>query len=45
MVKKYALTFTLNLETWVKVIAHPLPKNSVYVKHDPDKSKGRVNMI
>lgn len=38
------MTFTFDLETWIKVTARPLPKDSVYVKFKPDSAKGRVNM-
>lgn len=38
------MTFTFELETWFKVVAQ-FTRNSVYVKNEPDRAKGRVNML
>lgn len=31
---KSAMTITLDLETWLKVTAHPFPKRSLLVKYE-----------
>lgn len=36
----FAMTFTLDIETWVKVTGHPLPKGILWVKCEPDWIKG-----
>lgn len=38
-------TLTFDLETLFKVIVHPLPKGTMWVKHDPDWAKGREDML
>lgn len=47
VLKRSAMTFTFDRETWFKVAAHLLPKSSVYmyVKYETDMAKGRVNML
>lgn len=35
------MTLTLDLETWFKVIVHPLPKDTQWVKYEPDWAKVR----
>lgn len=39
------MTFTLNLETWFKFTANPLPKGTLLVKYEPDYVKRRKNML
>lgn len=34
ILKRSAMTFTFDLETWFKITAHPLHKNSVYGKYE-----------
>lgn len=36
------MAFTVELETWFKVTAHPFFKSFVYMKYDPDRTKGTV---
>lgn len=36
----FAMTFTLDIETWVKVTGHPLPKGILWVKCESDWTKG-----
>lgn len=38
-------TLTFDLETLFKVTVHPLPKGTMWVKHDPDWAKGREDML
>lgn len=39
-----AMTLTLNLETWFKVTAHPLPKGALdmLMKYEPDWANGTI---
>lgn len=37
--KRYAMTFTTDLETSFKANAHPLPTSTLYVKYEPDRIK------
>lgn len=39
------MTFKIDLETWFKFIAKRLPKSSIYVKYEPDKSIKRGYML
>lgn len=34
------MTIIFNLETWFNVTAHPLPTNTLLVKHEPDWANG-----
>lgn len=36
-----AMTLTFDVETWFKLIAQPLPKDTLYVKYKLDWTKGR----
>lgn len=38
------MTLTLNLETWFKVTAHPLPKGALdmLMKYEPDWANGTI---
>lgn len=37
------MTFTIDLKTWFKLNAHPLPTSSMimYMKYEADRTKGR----
>lgn len=35
------MTLTVDLKTWFKVIARPLPKGTLCVKYESDWAKGR----
>lgn len=37
----YAMTFTLDLKTCFKVTAHPLHKDSLEAKYEPDWAEGK----
>lgn len=39
------MTFTIDLETWFKHNAHPLPTSSMYMKYEPDRTKGREYLV
>lgn len=49
VLKRSAMTFTFDRETWFKVAAHLLPKSSVYMyvkyMYETNMAKGRVNML
>lgn len=38
------MTLSLDLETWFKVTAHPLPKDTLQVKFKPGWASGREDM-
>lgn len=40
-----AMSLSLDLETWYKVTAYPLLKDSLWMKFEPDWVKGRVDML
>lgn len=39
------MTLTVDLKTWFKVIARPLPKGTLWVKYESDWAKGREYML
>lgn len=39
------MALTLDLETFFKVIAHPLPKGTLWVKYEPGWAKRREYML
>lgn len=38
------MTLTSELETWSKITAHPLPKGTLCVKYESDRTKGKEDM-
>lgn len=40
-----AMTLTVDLKTWFKVTAHPLPIGTLCMKYEPDLVKGREDML
>lgn len=38
------MILTLDLETWFKITAHPLPKGTLQVTYEPNWAKGREDM-
>lgn len=41
----YAIIKILDLDTWFKLTAHPLPRGTLRKKYEPDWAKGREDML
>lgn len=39
IIKRSAMNFTFDHETWFKVTMHSLPKRLVYVEYEPNRTK------
>lgn len=38
------MTLALDLKTWFKVTAYPIPKGTLWVKYEPNWTKGREDV-
>lgn len=45
IIKRSAMNFTFDHETWFKVTMHSLPKRLVYVEYEPNRAKWGVHML
>lgn len=44
ILKKFAMTFTLDIKTWFKVTAHRFPTSTIYVKYKPNRAKQIIHV-